>query len=245
MRISGLYLRYRRKDPWVLAEVDLELAPGSVIEVVGPNGSGKSTLLRVIAGLLRPTRGTVTGRPAIVGYAPERFPAAQPFTVAGYLRHLAAIRKVDESAIDEWTSRLRMDHLLGQRLPDLSKGSAHKVGLAQALLCGPDLLILDEPFAGLDTAARAEIALTVDAIATRGGIVVASDHQGDLRTLPNVTRYEVRDSRVRPMTTQASEPILNVSVRLPLSRASLLAAHLRAEGHEPLLSQDETVEAAE
>ncbi|GAA0428629.1 hypothetical protein Acor_71170 [Acrocarpospora corrugata] len=229
----------------MLADVNLDLAPGSVIEVVGPNGSGKSTLLRVIAGLLQPTRGTVTGRPAVVGYAPERFPSAQPFTVAGYLRHMAAVRRVDEAAIEEWTSRLRMDHLLGQWLPDLSKGSAHKVGLAQALFCRPDLLILDEPFAGLDGSTRAEVALTVEMVAARGGIVVASDHQGDLRSLLNVTRYEVRDSHVRPVATESAEPMLNLSVRLPLSRAGLLAAQLRAEGHEPLLSQDESVEVAE
>ncbi|GIH27528.1 ABC transporter ATP-binding protein [Acrocarpospora phusangensis] len=241
MRVSDLCLRYRRNDPWVLAEVALDLPPGSVTEVVGPNGSGKSTLLRVLAGLLPPTRGTVTGRPAVVGYAPERFPAAQPFTVAGYLRHLAAIRRADPEAVEEWTSRLGMEHLLGQRLSDLSKGSAHKVGLAQALLCRPGLLILDEPFAGLDSAARAEVALTVDAIAAQGGIVVASDHQGDLRALPNVTRYEVKDARVRPIATETAEPLLNLSVRLPLSRAGLLAAQLRAEGHEPLLSQDDQV----
>ncbi|WP_214105964.1 ABC transporter ATP-binding protein [Acrocarpospora catenulata] len=239
MRVSELYFRYRRNDPWVLTEVALDLAPGSVIEVAGPNGTGKSTLLRLLAGLLQPTKGTISGRPALVGYAPERFPAAQPFTVAGYLRHMAAVRGLAPEVIEEWTARLRMDHLLGQRLPDLSKGSAHKVGLAQALFCSPGLLILDEPFAGLDQATRAEVALAVERLAADGGIVVASDHQGDLRGLPGVIRYEVRESRVwRREVEEAAEPLVTVSVRLPLSRAGLLTARLRAEGHEPLLDQD-------
>jgi energy-coupling factor transporter ATP-binding protein EcfA2 len=64
---------------------------GRIVEVTGPNGAGKSTLLRLIAGILRPRRGTITGRPVRVGFAPERF---QPFPVSTYLRHVAAMRRI-------------------------------------------------------------------------------------------------------------------------------------------------------
>jgi ABC-type Mn2+/Zn2+ transport system ATPase subunit len=203
MRVTNLSFRYGRRDPWVLSDAGLVLSPGDVTEVLGPNGTGKSTLLRLLAGLLRAVRGTIEERPDVVGYAPERFPAAQPFTVAAYLRHMAAIRGTDPRRIDEWSERLGMDQLMGHRLPDLSKGSAHKVGLAQALLCEPGLLILDEPFAGLDAATRAELPQIIGEVAARGGIVVASDHQGELRAFPGLRRHEVRNGTIRELPRNA------------------------------------------
>ncbi len=200
-------------------------------EITGPNGTGKSTLLRLLAGLLRPVKGVIADRPPIVGYAPERFPSTQPFTVAAYLRHMGAVRRAPVP--EELTTRLGMDHLLGQKLPDLSKGSAHKVGLAQALAGNPGLLILDEPFAGLDAQARAELAVIVAETAARGGIVVASDHQGDLRAVPGVTRYEVREGKITQVALPVEDdPPTTLTIKLPQSRAAALAARLRAEGHE-------------
>ncbi|WP_182901277.1 ATP-binding cassette domain-containing protein [Microbispora sp. H10830] len=233
MRIASLSFRYGRRDPWILSDADLVLDAGDVVEVTGPNGTGKSTLLRLVAGLLRPVRGSVEDRPRVVGYAPERFPADQPFTVASYLRHMAAVRRVSTDAIGRWSERLGMDHLLGQRLPDLSKGSAHKVGLAQALLAEPGLLVLDEPFAGLDAATRAELPRIIGDVSARGGIVVVSDHQGDLRAFPGLRRCEVRDRVVRELepVEEAGETALTVlEVAVDPSRASDLADRLRAEG---------------
>ncbi|WP_204018355.1 ABC transporter ATP-binding protein [Sphaerimonospora thailandensis] len=238
MRVANLSFRYGRRDPWVLSGVELGLGAGDVIEIIGINGTGKSTLLRLIAGLLRPVRGTIEDRPGVVGYAPERFPAGQPFTVAAYLRHIAAVRGVDPRSAEEWSERLGMDHLLGQLLPDLSKGSAHKVGLAQALLCRPGLLVLDEPFAGLDAATRDELPRVVDEVAGRGGIVVVSDHQGDLRALPGRRRHEVRDGTLREVPVAApddgsdvAEPVTMLEVSVVTSKAADLAERLRAEGH--------------
>ncbi|MEU8198700.1 ATP-binding cassette domain-containing protein [Microbispora amethystogenes] len=233
MRIASVSFRYGRRDPWVLSDADLVLDPGDVAEVAGPNGTGKSTLLRLAAGLLRPVRGRVEDRPRVVGYAPERFPADQPFTVATYLRHMAAVRRVAQDAIGHWSERLGMDHLLGRNLPDLSKGSAHKVGLAQALLAEPGLLVLDEPFAGLDAATRAELPRIIAEISARGGIVVVSDHQGDLRDFPGLRRFEVRDRAVRelePVEKTGEAPLTVLEVAVPTPKAAELADRLRAEG---------------
>jgi ABC-type transport system involved in cytochrome c biogenesis ATPase subunit len=202
-------------------------------------------LLRLLAGLLKPVKGAITERPSVVGYAPERFPADQPFTVAAYLRHMAAIRRVDPGRAMEWAERLGMEHQLGHRLPDLSKGSAHKVGLAQALLCGPRLLILDEPFAGLDARTRAELPLVLGEVAAGGGIVIVSDHQGDLRTFPGLRRLEVRNATIRelpmdPPTARDGEPLALLEVSVAASRAAELAARLRAEGHAVQITQPAT-----
>ncbi|MCW2885047.1 MAG: transporter related protein [Streptosporangiaceae bacterium] len=136
VELSSVAFRYGRRDPWVLQEVTLTVPRGRIVEVTGPNGAGKSTLLRLIAGILRPRRGTITGRPVRVGFAPERF---QPFPVSTYLRHVAAMRRIADAevAIAQWSGQLGFGHLLGVPLPQLSKGSAHKVGLAQALLASP------------------------------------------------------------------------------------------------------------
>ncbi|GAA0951712.1 ABC transporter ATP-binding protein [Nonomuraea longicatena] len=92
MHLTDVTFRYRRRSRPILDRVTAGLAPGDVVELTGSNGAGKSTLLRLLAGLTRPSSGTVTARPAVVGYAPDRLPTAQPFTVAQYLTHHQRIR---------------------------------------------------------------------------------------------------------------------------------------------------------
>jgi ABC-type multidrug transport system ATPase subunit len=230
MRLDSVAFRYGRKGPWVLRDVSLSLPPGRIIEVTGRNGAGKSTLLRLIAGLRAPRRGTITGRPDRVGYAPERFPSDQPFTVRSYLSHMVAIRGMATSAIAEWAERLRFEHLMDVRLPELSKGSAQKVGLAQALLAGSGLLVLDEPFAGLDAATRDALPGLLSELAAEGRTVVVSDHQGCVEGLPGVERVLVADGGVRQAGEPAAWTVLEVTVRA--DQADAVEAKLRADGHE-------------
>jgi ABC-type multidrug transport system ATPase subunit len=178
MRLNGVAFRYARGGPWVLRDVSLDLEPGRIVEFSGANGAGKSTLLRLIAGILRPRRGAVAGRPARVAYAPERFPADQPFTVAAYLGFMARMRRLPDAAARPWIERFGLTSLLDVRLPELSKGSAQKVGLAQALSAGAGLLVLDEPFAGLDAQTRSGLPRVLTELAESGTTVVVSDHQG-------------------------------------------------------------------
>ena len=88
------------------------------------------------------------------------------------------MRGLPETVVAPWAERLAFTHLLGTRLPDLSKGSAHKVGLAQALLPGPGFLILDEPFAGLDAETRAALPSLLAELAGGGTTVVVSAFPG-------------------------------------------------------------------
>ncbi|MFC4050940.1 ATP-binding cassette domain-containing protein [Actinomadura syzygii] len=230
MRLEGVAFRYRRKDPWVFRDVTLSFPPGGVTEVTGRNGAGKSTLLRVIAGLRTPGKGVVSDRPKRVGYAPERFPVNQPFTVRSYLDHMAAIRRVPAESVGTWVERLGLDHLLGVRLPELSKGSAQKVGLAQALLDDPGLLILDEPFAGLDAATRDLLPALISEIATGGTTVVVSDHQRCIEALPEIDQLRVADGKVTSFSSVKTDWTV-LEVEVPADQADTVETKLRADGY--------------
>jgi ABC-type multidrug transport system ATPase subunit len=233
MRLSNVSFRYARKNPWILQGIHLELPPGKVIEVTGRNGAGKSTLLRLLAGVVPPTRGAIAARPPVVGYAPETFPAAQPFTVTAYLRHMARIRGAAFSDIGAWAERLGMSHLLAVPLTELSKGSAHKVGLVQALLRPPGLLILDEPFAGLDAQTRPELSAIVREVAGNGGVVVVSDHQNVLRDMPAASHWTVKDGTVSETAKiEEARPKEIIELVVEAGDAADIERKLRADGYE-------------
>jgi len=162
----------------VLRGVDLEVRRGSVVGVVGTNGSGKSTLLRILAGLSRPSSGAVTGHPR-VGYVPDRFPASTRMSALAYLRHLGRVS--GSAAVDPRALLERLALAGGPRAPlrHLSKGNAQKVGLAQALLAEPDLLVLDEPWSGLDPDAHGVLGEIIAETAARGAAVVFTEHRDE------------------------------------------------------------------
>ena len=227
MDLDKVAFRYRRRAPWVLNDVTLAVPRGRIVEVNGPNGAGKSTLLRLLAGVVPPVRGRVTGRPARVGYAPERFPTAQPFTARAYLDHMARVGGAP--ADHAWAEKLGFAGLLDTRLADLSKGSAHKAGLIQALNGAPDLLILDEPFSGLDADARSALPALLVELAAGGASIVVSDHEGDLRDLPGIVRWRVAGNKVT--SGDLPEEFAVVEVMVPVTEADGLVARLTADGH--------------
>ncbi|MET9373669.1 ATP-binding cassette domain-containing protein [Streptomyces sp. NPDC002992] len=202
MRFDGVGRRYGLRGPWVLREVALALPAGALVRITGTNGTGKSTLLRLIAGIDAPTEGRITGRPRRTAYVPERFPAALPLTARGYLVHLGRVqglgREEAAAAAGEWLERFGAGAFAGTPLAELSKGTSQKVAVAQALLAGPDLLVLDEAWTGLDTGARRELDRAVRERVAAGGTVVFVDH--DPRRLAGEagTAFTVEAGRVRP-----------------------------------------------
>ena len=201
---------YRRGVP-VLRDIDLEVPTGIATVIGGGNGSGKSTLLRIVAGVLRPTSGRVRGRPRSIGYLPSPFPAELRLSATGYLRHFAAIRGLPPSrATDHGRQVLERLGFAGdpdQPIRTLSKGNMHKVGLAQALLPTEGLLVLDEPWSGLDHAAQLTLDVMIGELVARGRGMLITDHVGHALRLPDRRALALTDGRLRE---QAEE-----SVRLP------------------------------
>ncbi len=188
MRLDGVGRRYGVRGPWVLRDVDLDVPGGSLLRIDGTNGSGKSTLLRLLAGIDSPTTGRVSGRPT-TAYVPERFPAALPFDAAGYLTHLGRVHGLPgpkaARRASTWLERFGISGYAGTPMERLSKGTAQKVAVAQALLAEPGLLVLDEAWTGLDTAARGLLDEVVTERVADGATVVFVDH--DARRLADAT----------------------------------------------------------
>ncbi|WP_051723096.1 ABC transporter ATP-binding protein [Streptomyces albus] len=185
---------------WVLRDVDLQVPPGDVLAVVGHNGSGKSTLLRILAGLSRPTSGSVSGRPPRIGYVPDRFTAHDRIPAISYLTHMGRVRGMSAPAASaRGRHLLERLHLVGGRnapLRTLSKGNAQKVALAQALLVQPDLLVLDEPWSGLDASAHGVLTEVIGEVAAQGGAVVFTDHREAITESHADGVYVISDGRV-------------------------------------------------
>lgn len=169
-----------------LESLDLEVPRGVVFGCLGPNGAGKTTWIRSLVGLLRPTRGRaevfgidVTERPnevqARIGYLPGEFNADDDLTAEEYLRFLGSVRgQHDRDRFKSIAERLELD--LGRRFGDLSHGNRQKVGIAQAFMSEPELLILDEPTSGLDPLVQREFLQMLREVRAEGRTVVLSSH---------------------------------------------------------------------
>lgn len=236
MELSGLGVRYGRRSPWVLEGVSLTLAEGELVEVTGRNGAGKSSLLRVLAGVLAPARGQVLGRPAVVGWAPERFPVAQAMRAGEYLRAQARVRGLGagaEAAVQREAARLGLAPLLDVPLSQLSKGSAQKVGLAQAMLVPPGLLVLDEPWSGLDAAARDAVPELVRQVLDAGGSVAVADHHQQVAALAPAVRWHVEGGTVAEVAVRPPGSRILVEVELSAEQAPDVLSELRRRGLAP------------
>lgn len=168
-------------------DVDLELAPGTTTAVIGPNGSGKTTLLSVLAGLTRPSTGTVT-RPDDVAVALVAQHAGHhrwmPITVDeviamgryGHLGQWGRFGPADREAMNFAAERLEVADIGHRQFSELSGGQRQRVLVAQALATGAGLLLLDEPITGLDLASQKRIVDVVNEERTAGAVVVLTTH---------------------------------------------------------------------
>jgi zinc transport system ATP-binding protein len=162
----------------VLSSVDLAVHAGEILTLIGPNGSGKTTLVRVVLGLLKPASGRIRRRAGLrIGYIPQRLhvDATLPLTVERFLR-LCAPRA--RGRVLEALTEVGTGHLLDSPLQAVSGGELKRILLAQALLRDPDLLVLDEPSAGVDVTGQAELYALIKAIRDSrrcGALLVSHD----------------------------------------------------------------------
>jgi ABC-type multidrug transport system ATPase subunit len=186
-------VRVRRGRRVVLGAVDVELSPGALVHLTGANGSGKTSLLRVLAGLAAPAGGRLR-RPAACAFVPERVvlaAALRPREWLGAMRALRGLAPVDATPSLEAAG---LDPaVLDEPAARLSKGMLQRIALIEALDAGCPVLLLDEPFAGLDRDGRAWLARELAERADEGAGVLLTDHAGDAAgRLPRTQVLELR-----------------------------------------------------
>jgi len=182
VQVDGLSHRYRRGNSPVLADIDLEILPGSRVALIGRSGCGKSTLLHLIAGLLAPAGGSiyVDGR-RVDGPHPSRVvmfqePSLLPWLTAaenvGLGLTFLGRRQGRAEKIAALLDLVGLGAFAGRNAQDLSGGQQQRVALARALAVEPELLMLDEPFSALDALTRAALQRDVRAIVERLGLTL-------------------------------------------------------------------------
>jgi len=170
--------------------VSFEVQPGEVLGFLGPNGAGKTTTMRMLAGFITPTSGTASicghdvetdtlAAKRSIGYLPEGAPLYGEMSVQSFLEFIADLRSLSGSTrtqrLDYAIGRLQLATVLEQTIETLSKGFRRRVGLAQALLADPPVLILDEPTDGLDPNQKHEVRALINEM-SRGKIIIISTH---------------------------------------------------------------------
>ncbi|MFQ5435686.1 MAG: ABC transporter ATP-binding protein [Anaerolineae bacterium] len=167
-----------------LADVSVSIRRGEVIGLLGPNGAGKTTLFKIVAGLLNPDDGRI--RPTgfawpRVALKPERLLFPNHLRVGQYLKMMAGLSNLSSGEVDTAViNSLRQVDLLdavGKRIRTCSKGMRQRLGLAQALIGDPPLVLLDEPTNGLDPEGQEDILTRIKALQAAGKSVVMSSHQ--------------------------------------------------------------------
>ena len=169
--------------------ISLSVNRGEVLGFLGPNGAGKSTSMKMITGFLTPTSGTlkISGNDisvnpieakASIGYLPEGAPAYGEMTPLNFLSFVAEVRGIDNSArasrVDEIIDKIHLERVAHQPIDTLSKGFKRRVGIAQAILHDPEILILDEPTDGLDPNQKHEIRALIKEMAADKAILIST-----------------------------------------------------------------------
>jgi ABC-2 type transport system ATP-binding protein len=235
----GLTRRYGNK--LAAQDINLELRTGDILGLLGPNGAGKSTTLRMLSGCLAPTSGSVhingvdlAEEPKLaktaLGYLPEHPPVYPELTVDEYLRYCARLHGVPRTRLAEALASAKRDcglHDVGTRIiGNLSKGYQQRVGLAQAIIHRPPVIILDEPTVGLDPIQIREIRKLIAELAKQHSVILSSHILSEIQaTCSRVVIINrgrlVFAAAMAELQAQAQPSILTLGLRNPPSLDSL------------------------
>ena len=208
---------YYGKTPGII-DIDLEVHAGEVFGFLGPNGAGKTTTIRTLMDLLRPSSGSATilgldsSRDSVAvkrrtGYLPGDLAMWKQMTGRQLLLYLGNLRGLDvEAAVAKYAERLDID--LDRRVGAYSSGNRQKIGIIQAFMHHPELLILDEPSAGLDPLMQQEFYRMVDEVKAQGRTIFLSSH-----ILPEVERVADRVGIVRRGRLVAVETVEDLKAK--------------------------------
>ena len=182
---SGFWLKRAK----VLHQVNLKVPEGAIFGFLGPNGAGKTTLIQLIVGLKRPFQGSVriqgqdaftAGARALVGYLPERPYFYDHLTGESFLKFFGALSGMSRpqviSRIPQVLAQVGLTHARERELRRYSKGMLQRIGIAQAILHDPQLIVLDEPMSGLDPLGRKEMRELIQNLASQGRTIFFSSH---------------------------------------------------------------------
>ncbi len=188
----------RYGDRWILKGASLALGEGDIAVVEGPNGSGKTTLLRVIAGLVPPSRGRIrVACDGCIGYVGHQPLLYRDLTVEENMRFYAGVLGVSWQATggSVWHI-LGLEEYRGRRVEELSYGWRKRADLARALLARPRVLLVDEPFTGLDDEARESIKGILWEVASRGCVLATTPRIDEDYLEIATVRYRLEDGRL-------------------------------------------------
>ena len=180
----------------VLNDVSLEIPAGQIVGLLGPNGAGKSTLMKILIGLWSADSGTVSA-PARIGYLPENNPLYEDMYVTEYLSFMAGLTSVSpkgglsgeaglysvSEAVSSLIDKVGLTPERHKHIRELSKGYRQRVGLAQALLGDPELLILDEPTTGLDPNQLVEIRSLIRSLGKDRTVILSTHIMQEVREM--------------------------------------------------------------
>ena len=254
-RLTKVFRDFWRR-PRVNAVTDLSFTvrPGEVFGLLGPNGSGKSTTIKMILGLLHPTRGMlrVLDRPprevAVkkqIGYLPEEsylYPYLTSYETLNFFGKLFDLNRAERrERIDQLLEMIGLTHARNRIVGEFSKGMARRVGLAQALINDPDLVILDEPTSGLDPLGTRQVKDLILQLAQRGKTVLLTSHLlADVedvcdRVLILYNGKVQATGSINDLLAEHNRYQVNLPEVDPDTLARILAALREALGHEPEL----------
>jgi ABC-2 type transport system ATP-binding protein len=198
--VKAVQLSHRYTAQWAIRDIDFEIPVRGIYGLLGSNGSGKSTMMNILCGVLKPTKGEVyingvdlrkdaIAAKGLMGFLPQRPPLHIDLTIDEYLTHCAGLRLIPKreqaTAVNKVLDQCGITHFRKRLIRNLSGGYQQRVGIAQAIIHNPELVVLDEPTNGLDPNQIVEIRNLIKAIAEERTVILSTHMLSEVQAACN------------------------------------------------------------